>query len=166
MDTNSKLEEIHCIAVKLHGVGVGVTYKEHHVGEHTLQLYRSRYKDGNVNLYKEVGESYEDVINKMYEKFVVLGSPVIHPELLDESQTGIRQRLVLSGEEREGVRFCYSVDQEVWEGNEKSELAAFLAGVLNLRTRKLWIAQRLISEDRIYCGDSRVATFGEEPDGE
>jgi hypothetical protein len=165
MDTNSKLEEIHRIAVKLHGVGVGVQYKEYHVGEHTLQVYRSRYKDGNVNLDKEVGESYDDVINKMYERLVDSEAQVIPQELLNEAHTGIRQRLVLSGKEQEGVRFCYSVDQEVWEGNEKSELAAFLAGLSNLKTRKLWIAQRLISEDRIYCGDSRVTTFGEEPDG-
>lgn len=166
MDTNGKLEEIHRIAVKLHGVGVGVQYKEYHVGEHTLQMHRSRYKDGNVNLDKEVGESYDDVINKMYEKLIAIEASLVPPELLDEAHTGIRQRLVLSGEEREGVRFCYSVDQKVWEGDAKSELAAFLAGLSNLKTRKLWIAQRIISEDRIYCGDSRVTTLVEEPNGD
>lgn len=143
MDINNKLDEIHRIAVKLHGVGVGVTYKEYQVGEHTLQLYISRFRDGNTNLDREVGDSYEDVIDKMHARLMEQEAQVIPPELLEEAHTGIRQRLVLSGKQEEGVRYCYSKDQEVWEGDAESELVAFLAGLSRLKTRKLWVAQRI-----------------------
>lgn len=153
MTINEMLDEVQRISTKLHGVGCGLQYREHRPGEHTITLYRSRYKDGNNNLHKEEGTSYDDVVTKLHGKLVerekqhdAMNRAVNEqPRILATSGTHAQEEIKprLSDREVPGERYCYSSDGELWEGEEPSELAAFIAGCLALDVKTLWVAERV-----------------------
>lgn len=159
MTINDMLDEIHRIASKLHGVGIGLQYKEDRPGEHFLTLYRSRFKDGNVNLEKEDGTSYDDVVMKMHTKLLAKEADTLTQEkakaikaevtpsivvvkVVGAHEDDDRDSTTLSALEEPGARYCFSLDGELWLGDQPSELAAFLVCCDLYKVNTCWVAQR------------------------
>ena len=130
MTVEQMLDEVQRMMLKIHGGGVGVSYKDdtsdvkgRHEGNdikkltpHSFTSHRSRYREGNSVLHIAYGVSYEDAVQKTYEYWVEAEKEYIAKKRTEKSLA----------EMAAGPHYCWSLPgkEERYNGPCRSEAHA------------------------------------------